>query len=131
MIRTIGLRRWSTFGCISGAVSPESFEKPTRYDVCVSSRRLAFVVALLAIMVARPSEAQSTLSALQTDMEQIAQRARPAVVTVFAQRALPLSFLLTWMLLSARLLRLAGWLFAGAARSCQRLALRRAAPDRR
>ena len=30
--------------------------------------------------------AQGTLSALQTDMDQIARRARPAVVTVFAQR---------------------------------------------
>jgi serine protease Do len=40
-------------------------------------------------MSAPPAEAQSTLSALQTDMDQIAQRARPAVVTVFAQRSLP------------------------------------------
>jgi hypothetical protein len=35
---------------------------------------------------------------------------------------LPLSFLLTWLLLSARLLRLAGWLFGALARGCQRLA---------
>src|SRR5437867_2291915 len=40
-------------------------------------------------MNAPPLRAQSTLSALQTDMEQIAERARPAVVTVFAQRTLP------------------------------------------
>jgi hypothetical protein len=34
----------------------------------------------------------------------------------------PLSFLLTWLLLSVRLLRLAGWVFAGLGRGCQRLA---------
>ena len=55
----------------------------------MSRRCLVALVAWLAILGARPSEAQSTLSALQTDMEQIAQRARPAVVTVFAQRTLP------------------------------------------
>jgi S1-C subfamily serine protease len=55
----------------------------------VSCRRLVIGIAWLALMAARSSEAQSTLSALQTDMEQIAQRARPAVVTVFAQRTLP------------------------------------------
>ncbi len=41
-----------------------------------------------ALWSASPAWAQSTLSALQTDMDQIAQRARPAVVTVFAQRTL-------------------------------------------
>ena len=55
----------------------------------MSCRRLVGLAALLVSMTARSSEAQSTLSALQTDMEQIAQRARPAVVTVFAQRTLP------------------------------------------
>jgi hypothetical protein len=35
---------------------------------------------------------------------------------------LPLSFLLTWLLLSAQLLRLAARLLAAAARGCQRLA---------
>jgi hypothetical protein len=39
----------------------------------------------------------------------------------------PLAFLLSWMLLSVRLLRLAGRLFAGLARACQHLAIRRAA----
>ncbi len=43
----------------------------------------------------------------------------------------PLAFLLSWMLLSARLLRFAGWLLAGAARGCQQLAVRLAVPDRR
>ena len=43
---------------------------------------------LLATCVAAPAPAgaEGTLSALQTDMDQIARRARPAVVTVFAQR---------------------------------------------
>lgn len=54
----------------------------------MSCRRFVGWLALIALMAASPSEAQSTLSALQTDMEQIAQRARPAVVTVFAQRTL-------------------------------------------
>ena len=44
---------------------------------------------------------------------------------------MPLAFLLTWMLLSVRLLRLAGWLFAGMARGCRHLAVRLAAPVRR
>ena len=43
---------------------------------------------------------------------------------------LPLSFLLTWLLLSVRLLRLAGWLLGRAARGCQRLALRLSGTDR-
>jgi hypothetical protein len=43
---------------------------------------------------------------------------------------LPLAFLLSWMLLSVRLLRIAGWLFAGMARGCRHLAVRLAAPDR-
>ncbi len=37
---------------------------------------------------------------------------------------LPLSFLLSWLLLSVRVLRLSGRALAGAARSCQRLAVR-------
>jgi len=44
---------------------------------------------------------------------------------------LPLSFLLSWMLLSVRVLRLTGWLLGGAARGCQRLAMRLAAADHR
>src|SRR5262249_20794139 len=47
---------------------------------------IAAVVMMVALSWASASLAQSTLSALQTDMDQIAQRARPAVVTVFAQR---------------------------------------------
>jgi hypothetical protein len=43
----------------------------------------------------------------------------------------PLAFLLSWMLLSVRLLRFAGWLLAGAARGCRQLAVRLAVPDRR
>jgi serine protease Do len=52
------------------------------------SRRLRSVAwrILLATAVASTARAQGTLSALQTDMDQIARRARPAVVTVFAQR---------------------------------------------
>jgi hypothetical protein len=42
----------------------------------------------------------------------------------------PLAFLLSWMLFSVRMLRLAGWLLAGAARGCQRLTLGLAVPDR-
>jgi S1-C subfamily serine protease len=57
----------------------------------VMRRWLGWTGLALALLVAAPppARAQSTLSALQTDMEQIAQRARPAVVTVFAQRSLP------------------------------------------
>jgi hypothetical protein len=43
----------------------------------------------------------------------------------------PLAFLLSWMLLSVRLLRVAGWIFAGAGRGCRHLAMRLAAADHR
>ena len=42
---------------------------------------------------------------------------------------LPLAFLLSWMLLSVRLLRFAGWLLAGTARGCRHLAARLASAD--
>jgi S1-C subfamily serine protease len=48
--------------------------------------RLA-VVAAIGTCLAGPAAGQGTLSALQTDVDQIARRARPAVVTVMAQRA--------------------------------------------
>ena len=41
----------------------------------------------------------------------------------------PLAFLVSWMLLSVRLLRFAAWLCAGAARGCRYLAARLAAAD--
>ncbi len=44
---------------------------------------------------------------------------------------LPLAFLLSWLLLSVRMLRLTGSLLAGAARGCRSLALRLAAADDR
>jgi hypothetical protein len=43
----------------------------------------------------------------------------------------PLAFLLSWTLLSVRLLRVAGWIFAGAGRGCRHLAMRLAAADNR
>jgi serine protease Do len=43
----------------------------------------AWIVLALAVP---PAAAQSTLSALQTDVDQIARRVRPSVVTVYAQR---------------------------------------------
>ena len=43
----------------------------------------------------------------------------------------PLAFLLTWLLFSVRLIRLAGWAFAGLGRGCQRLATGLAAASRR
>jgi serine protease Do len=39
------------------------------------------------VLLAGPVRAQGTLSALQTDVDEIARRARPSVVTVFAARA--------------------------------------------
>jgi hypothetical protein len=44
---------------------------------------------------------------------------------------LPVSFLLSWLLLSVRVLRLSGRVLGGAARGCQRLAVRLAAADHR
>jgi S1-C subfamily serine protease len=52
------------------------------------ARAAAWPIAALAVALtvapAAPASAQNTLSALQTDVDQIARRARPAVVTVFA-----------------------------------------------
>ena len=42
----------------------------------------------------------------------------------------PLAFFVSWMLMSVRLLRFTGWLFAGAARGCRHLATRLAAVER-
>lgn len=55
-----------------------------------SMRRLApllaaMLMALGALLAPRPASTQGTLSQLQTDVDQIARRARPSVVTVFAQ----------------------------------------------
>ena len=47
---------------------------------------LAALLAVSAVAMPRPLHAQGALSALQTDVDQIARRARPAVVAVFAQR---------------------------------------------
>jgi hypothetical protein len=41
----------------------------------------------------------------------------------------PLALVLSWMVMSVRLLRFTGWLFAGAARGCRHLATRLAAVD--
>lgn len=46
----------------------------------------AAIVLALAVLATSEAGAQGTLSALQTDMDQIARRARPSVVTVIAQR---------------------------------------------
>src|SRR5512145_311774 len=46
----------------------------------------AALVVLATLPIVPPARAQGTLSALQTDMDQIARRARPSVVTVIAQR---------------------------------------------
>jgi serine protease Do len=52
-------------------------------------RRLVFGLCALALLAgwAVGARAQGTLSALQTDVDEIARRARPSVVTVFAARA--------------------------------------------
>src|SRR5437867_6704351 len=47
---------------------------------------LAAALAVSCLAAPRGAHTQGTLSALQTDVDQIARRARPAVVTVFAQR---------------------------------------------
>jgi serine protease Do len=46
----------------------------------------AALVAVIVLLAPSGAWAQGTLSALQTDMDQIARRARPSVVTVIAQR---------------------------------------------
>jgi serine protease Do len=51
-----------------------------------SSSAALTAIALAGSALFAPVHAQGTLSALQTDVDQIARRARPAVVTVMAQR---------------------------------------------
>ena len=51
----------------------------------VRGHALRFAIAVALLAGARSATAQGTLSQLQTDVDQIARRARPSVVTVFAQ----------------------------------------------
>jgi serine protease Do len=51
-------------------------------------RRRIMALALIAGLLAGPARAQSTLSALQTDVDRISDLARPSVVTVIAQHTL-------------------------------------------
>src|SRR5262245_24437432 len=48
------------------------------------ARAAAWLAAALTVASSTGAHAQNTLSALQTDVDQIARRARPSVVTVFA-----------------------------------------------
>ena len=50
---------------------------------------LLVCVAIVAPLAAAPARAQSTLSAIEEDVERIARRARPCVLTVIAQRSTP------------------------------------------
>jgi len=50
-----------------------------------AGRRAAGLVALLVLLFAPPVRAQGALSALQTEVKQIADRAGPCIVTIFAQ----------------------------------------------
>jgi serine protease Do len=61
---------------------------PVQFLARSARARLACAVLTLLLAVPLPgaAHAQGTLSALQTDVDQIAKRARPAVVTVLAQR---------------------------------------------
>jgi serine protease Do len=52
-----------------------------------SSLWLLAVTAVLAFLPSRPTGAQGTLSALETDVDQISRAARPSVVSVVAQRS--------------------------------------------
>src|SRR5262245_909596 len=46
---------------------------------------LLLTMALIAFMVPRPGRCQGTLSAMQTEVDEIARAARPSVVTVVTQ----------------------------------------------
>ena len=58
----------------------------TRPGFIPTAARTALLLGVLAIAAPSTARAQGTLTALQTDVDQIARRARPSVVTVFAQR---------------------------------------------
>ena len=60
-----------------------------RWALGVALALLAPASAWLSLLAPAPARAQSTLSAIQEDVERIARRARPCVLTVIAQRSTP------------------------------------------
>ena len=60
-----------------------------RPGIPVARGWMPLLLAVFAALAPSALSAQGTLSALQTDVDQIARRARPSVVTVFAQRQVP------------------------------------------
>ena len=94
----------------------------------INAVRFGVPIGLVALMVLHPSVFTHYLWVLAQSL------GVPGVLGPLIGWAIvlvPLSFLLTWLLLSARLLRLAGWLFAGLGRGCQRLATGLAPSGRR
>jgi hypothetical protein len=93
----------------------------------VGAVRYGLPVGLLALMVLHPAVFTHYLWILA---ESLGVPGMLGPIIGWGIVIVPLAFFLSWMLLSVRLLRFTGWLFAGAARGCRHLATRLAAVKR-
>jgi hypothetical protein len=93
----------------------------------VGAVRYGLPVGLLALMVLHPTVFTNYLWILA---ESLGLPGMLGPIIGWGIVIVPLAFFLSWMLLSVRLLRFAGWLFAGAARGSRHLAARLAAVER-
>ena len=94
----------------------------------INAVKVAVPVGMMALMVLHPGVVTHYACLLADSL------GLPCVlgpIALWSLVLLPLSFLLSWLLVSVRLLRVSGRLLAGAGRGCQRLAVRLAAADDR
>ena len=94
----------------------------------INAVRFGAPIGLLALMVLHPNVFTHYLWVLA---EGLGMPGIIGPIVGWAMVLVPLAFLLTWLLLSVRLLRSAGGLFGGMARACRYLAIRLAAADHR
>jgi hypothetical protein len=94
----------------------------------INAIRFGVPIGLLALMVLHPNVITHYLWVLA---ESLGMPGILGPIVGWTVVLVPLAFLLAWVLLSARLLRLAGGLFGGLARACRHLAIHLAAADHR
>ena len=113
---------------VARTATPGSGARAAAAVLGVNAVRIGVPVGLVGLMVLHPGVFTHYLWVLAESM------GIPGIlgpIIGWGLVVVPLAFVLSWMLLSVRLLGFAGWLFAGAARGCRYLALRLAGADRR
>lgn len=110
------------------AVTARSGALATTRVLGVNAVKLGLPIGLVALMVLHPGVFSHTLWVMA---ESVGIPGILGPIVGWGIVIIPLSFLLSWTLLSVRLLRVTGWLLAGVARGCQHLAVRFAASGRR